>query len=60
MPTRCSRSRRFPPPFLGEEDEIDVSLDGMTVKLPHALLQPDYRDLFDRIVDWAYDEALDA
>jgi hypothetical protein len=32
----------------------------MTVKLPHALLQPDYRDLFDRIVDWAYDEALDA
>jgi hypothetical protein len=28
--------------------------------LPHALVQPGYRDLFDRIVDWAYDEALEA
>lgn len=47
-------------PFLGEEDTIDLSLDGTTVKLPHALVQPIYRDLFDRIVDWAYDEAIDA
>ncbi len=47
-------------PFLGEEEAIDVSLDGTTLKLPHAILQPAYRDLFDRIVDWAYDEALDA
>jgi methylase of polypeptide subunit release factors len=47
-------------PFLGEEDAIDVALDGVTLKLPHALLQPAYRDLFDHIVDWAYDEALDA
>lgn len=47
-------------PFLEEGDVIGVSLDGVTVKLPHALLQPVYRDLFDRIVDWAYDEALDA
>lgn len=47
-------------PFLGEEEAIDVSLDGVTLKLPHAILQPAYRDLFDRIVDWAYDEALDA
>jgi hypothetical protein len=30
------------------------------VRLPHALVQPGYRDLFDRIVDWAYDEALEA
>src|SRR5579883_2921991 len=34
-------------PFLGEEDAIDVALDGVTLKLPHALLQPAYRDLFD-------------
>lgn len=47
-------------PFLGEEEAIDVTLDGVTVKLPHALVQPEYRDLFDRIVDWAYDEARDA
>lgn len=47
-------------PLLGEDDPIPVSLDGMTVSLPHALVQPIYRDLFDRIVDWAYDEALDA
>ncbi|HZT26584.1 MAG TPA: hypothetical protein VFA57_12845 [Pseudolabrys sp.] len=47
-------------PFLGEEEAIDVALDGVTLKLPHAILQPAYRDLFDRIVDWAYDEALDA
>lgn len=47
-------------PFLGEEEAIEVSLDGMTLKLPHVILQPAYRDLFDRIVDWAYDEALDA
>jgi methylase of polypeptide subunit release factors len=47
-------------PLLGEDDPIPVSLDGTTVSLPHALVQPVYRDLFDRIVDWAYDEALDA
>lgn len=47
-------------PFFGDEDTIDVSLDGTTIKLPHALVQPVYRELFDRIVDWAYDEALDA
>ena len=47
-------------PFLGEAETIDVALDGVTVKLPHALVQPDHRDLFDRIVDWAYDEACEA
>jgi methylase of polypeptide subunit release factors len=47
-------------PFLGEHDTIDLSLDGATVKLPSALVQPAYRDLFDRIVDWAYDEAIAA
>ena len=47
-------------PALGEDQPIYVSLDGATVKLPHALVQPEYRELFDRIVDWAYDEACDA
>jgi len=47
-------------PLVDEDEPIEVSLDGTVVKLPHALVQPDYRDLFDRIVDWAYDEALEA
>ena len=47
-------------PFLGDEEPIDVSLDGTSCSLPHALVQPEYRDLFDRIVDWAYDEAIAA
>lgn len=46
-------------PMLDEADTIDVTLDGQTVKLPSALVQPDYRELFDRLVDWAYDEARD-
>ena len=47
-------------PFFGEHDTIDLSLDGTTVELPYALVQPAYHDLFDRIVDWAYDEAISA
>ena len=47
-------------PIIAEKDTIDVALDGVTVKLPHALVQPAYRDLFDRIVDWAHDEACEA
>ncbi|MEX0696308.1 MAG: hypothetical protein WEB85_10635 [Dongiaceae bacterium] len=47
-------------PFFGESETIDVSLDGTTIKLPDALVQPHYRELFDRIIDWAYDEAIDA
>ncbi|MCI0719579.1 MAG: hypothetical protein L0338_11515 [Acidobacteria bacterium] len=47
-------------PFPTGEQTIDVTLDGTTVTLPHFLVQPSYRDLFDRVVDWAYDEALDA
>lgn len=44
-------------PIIGDEDEIAITLDGYTIKLPNALLQPDYRELFDSITDWAYDEA---
>jgi methylase of polypeptide subunit release factors len=47
-------------PFFGESDTIPVSLDGTTIHLPDALIQPECRELFDRIIDWAYDEALDA
>jgi hypothetical protein len=47
-------------PLIGESDTIDVALDGAVVKLPHALVRPEYSSLFDRIIDWAYDEALDA
>ncbi len=47
-------------PLLGESAPIPVSLDGTIIELPHMLVEPEFRDLFDRIVDWAYDEALDA
>ena len=47
-------------PFFGESDTIPVSLDGIKIDLPDALIQPECRELFDRIIDWAYDEALDA
>jgi len=47
-------------PSLEEGGPISVSLDGKTVNLPNALIQPEYHELFDRIVDWAYDEAQDA
>ena len=47
-------------PFFEESDTIPVSLDDETIELPTALVQPEFRELFDRIVDWAYDEATDA
>jgi len=47
-------------PLVGESETIPVSLDGKTILLPTALVQPAYREFFDRIVDWAYDEARDA
>jgi len=47
-------------PFPDESDEIEISLDGLKIEIPSQLVQPNCRELFDRIVDWAYDEALDA
>ncbi len=44
-------------PMLGEDEAIDITLDGETVQLPAGLLQPENRDLFDGLIDWAYDEA---
>ncbi|KAA0214985.1 MAG: hypothetical protein EDM82_08565 [Cyanobacteria bacterium CYA] len=39
---------------------IDVDLDGTIVRLPAVLIQPEFRQVFDDIVDWAYDTAVDA
>lgn len=47
-------------PFFGDEDEIEISLDGEVIKLPSEIVQPAFLKLFDRIIDWAYDEARDA
>lgn len=47
------------PSSLADLDTVDIDLDGETVALPSPLLRPDYRELFDRLVDWAYDEACD-
>ena len=47
-------------PLLGEEDRVEISLDGTRIELPNEMLQPKYGELFNRIIDWAYDEALDA
>nr|WP_145924097.1 hypothetical protein [Halomonas elongata] len=44
-------------PMLGDSDTINITLDGETVELPSDLVQPEYRELFDRLIDWAYDEA---
>lgn len=47
-------------PFPGERESIEISLDGLAIEIPSQLVQPIYRELFDRIIDWAYDEALEA
>ena len=47
-------------PMRGESDAIKVTLDGKCIQLPAGLIQPKCRDIFDRIIDWAYDEALQA
>ena len=47
-------------PLFGEGAPIEVSLDGEVIELPSALVQPEYGGLFERIIDWAYDEAIDA
>jgi hypothetical protein len=47
-------------PLIDEDKPIPISLDGTVINVPHLLVGPEYRELFDRIVDWAYDEAMDA
>lgn len=46
-------------PMSGADETIDITLDGEKLSLPAALIQPEHRELFDHLVDWAYDEALD-
>lgn len=41
-------------------EHIDVDLDGTVVRLPTILIQPAFRQVFDDIVDWAYDAAVHA
>ena len=45
-------------PLRGESDTIELTLDGTTINIPAVLVEPEYRELFDRIVDWSYDEAI--
>lgn len=47
-------------PLPDEDVAIEVKLDNAQITLPQELLRPQYSNLFDRIVDWAYDEARDA
>jgi len=48
-------SKAVPAP--GEDVDIGVQLDGTVVMLPAQLIRPEFRGLFDDVVDWAYDEA---
>lgn len=45
---------------VSDSKEIHVDLDGATVRLPAILIQPEFRPVFDDIIDWAYDSALSA
>jgi SAM-dependent methyltransferase len=47
-------------PLPGETKEIKIDLDNATIALPSDLIGPNFRDIFDGIVDWAYDEARQA
>ena len=47
-------------PLLGNNEAIEVSLDGATIRIPNALVQPEYGALFEQIIDWAYDESIEA
>lgn len=44
-------------PLPGNVADLRVDLDGRTVLLPAELIDPEFRALFDDMVDWAYDEA---
>jgi methylase of polypeptide subunit release factors len=44
-------------PAPGSISDIAVELDGEIITLPAEFIAPEYRALFDDVVDWAYDEA---
>ena len=45
--------------FPGAEgaEDIEVELDDKVVKLPAVLIEPEFRRVFDDLIDWAYDNA---
>ncbi len=47
-------------PFQDGTDTIELSIDGATLSIPAFLIEPTFRELFDRIVDWSYDEAIES
>lgn len=47
-------------PLIDETSPIEIKLEGTSVSIPNFLIRPEFVRLFDRIVDWAYDEAIDA
>lgn len=47
-------------PILGEDQDVVIDLDSQVIGLPSELISPRYRDLFDQVIDWAYDEAREA
>ena len=44
-------------PLIDDGAAIPLNLGGVSVGLPAGLVRPERRALFDRLVDWAYDEA---
>lgn len=48
-------SNRMPAP--GDAGDFEIDLDGRRLVLPRELIAPNARQLFDSVVDWAYDEA---
>ena len=47
-------------PLLNEAGEMRVTLGGKDILLPADLVRPNCQALFDRLVDWSYDEAVNA
>jgi methylase of polypeptide subunit release factors len=44
-------------PAPGELTDFLIDLDGIALELPARLIGPEFRGVFDDLVDWAYDEA---
>lgn len=44
-------------PMPGDDATVVVDLEGVEVRLPGLLIAPDFRVIFDDVIDWCYDEA---
>ena len=40
--------------------DIPIHLDGKRIQLPRVLIEPEFRLVFDQLIDWAYDAAINA